>query len=236
MSLVPYTYHTDVIRFAVRKKTGVVTTGYTIGEIHDKGRKVREGRECIQILARLTDIITLPVHLSSPSSPIARASCPRTAPRTALQIRLVLPRGPLRPAQPGRFLNHAQPTVIPGGGIQLMQSAAPIQVRVRGLYDIPEAEEVLRGTLWWGGWLVEGGDDVGGGRASLAAIASLLPGDKITRDQVVSCLRWIGFLGAEKATVWAPLLDTLCARLEELMRYEQGEQDMIVLQHRFGVQ
>ncbi|KAF8523490.1 hypothetical protein BU17DRAFT_63779 [Hysterangium stoloniferum] len=131
------------------------------------------------------------------------------------------------------------------------------------LYDIPEAEEVLRGTLWWGGWLVEGGDDVGGGHggdifsgsASLAAIASLLPGDKNTRDQVVSCLRWIGFLGAEKATVWvgvflpitasypnanmstkAPLLDTLCACLEELMRYEQGEQDMIVLQHRFGVQ
>jgi hypothetical protein len=32
------------------------------------------------------------------------------------------------------------------------------------------------------------------------------------------------------------LLDTLCARLEELMMYEPGEQDMIVLQHRFGVQ
>ncbi|KAF8523503.1 hypothetical protein BU17DRAFT_85821 [Hysterangium stoloniferum] len=160
---------------------------------------------------------------------------------------------------------------------QLMQSAAPIKVGVFGfegyanrdsvpfaeLYDIPEAVEVLRGTLRWSGfcvfvgvlvgigWLdqepkgsVERGDDVGGGHggdvsfgsAILAAIASLLPGDKHTRDQVVSCLRWIRLLGAEKATVRATLFDTLCARLEELMRYEQGAQDMIVFQHRFGVQ
>ncbi|KAF8525564.1 hypothetical protein BU17DRAFT_83833 [Hysterangium stoloniferum] len=59
------------------------------------------------------------------------------------------------------FPSHAQPTLIPGGGTQLMQSAAPIKVGVFGfegyanrdsvpfaeLYNIPEAEEVLRGTL-----------------------------------------------------------------------------------------
>ncbi|KAF8523484.1 hypothetical protein BU17DRAFT_85792 [Hysterangium stoloniferum] len=151
---------------------------------------------------------------------------------------------------PLRFLSHAQPTSIPEGGTQLMQSAAPIKVGVFGfagyanrdslpfaeLYDIPEAEDVLRGTLRWGGVCVfvgvlaeVGAKIVGAKEASesaiLAAIASLLPDDRNTRNQVVSGLRWM-----------ATLLDTLRARLEEARRYEQGEQDMIVFQHRFGVQ
>ena len=32
------------------------------------------------------------------------------------------------------------------------------------------------------------------------------------------------------------LLDTLCARLETLMRYEQGERDLVMLQHKFVVE
>ncbi|KAF8530362.1 hypothetical protein BU17DRAFT_60104 [Hysterangium stoloniferum] len=58
------------------------------------------------------------------------------------------------------------------------------------------------------------GGDVVTGSAILAAIISLPPGDKNTRDQVVSGLRWIGLLGAEKATARAG----------------------IFLLHRFGVQ
>ncbi|KAF8523494.1 hypothetical protein BU17DRAFT_63783 [Hysterangium stoloniferum] len=114
------------------------------------------------------------------------------------------------------------------------------------LYDIPEAE-VLRGTLRWGGvcvfvgvlvgmgwldqepkgWLKEGmmwaevGAKIVGAKdasesAILAAIASLLPDGKNTRNQVVSGLRW---MPRRLPLGWAPLLDTLCARLEELMRY-----------------
>ncbi|KAF8523498.1 hypothetical protein BU17DRAFT_63787 [Hysterangium stoloniferum] len=169
--LVPYTYHTDDIRFAVREKTGVVTTSSvspaidpgiyyfyaikTIGEIHDKGRK-----------ARLPYIITLP--LASVDSLLSHSGgLPSSAP---LQIQLALPRGPQSAPQPGG------------------------KAGAQGLG--------------------EGGDDVSGGRredchvgdilsgsAILAAIASRLPGDNNTRDQVVSGLRWIGLLGAEKATV-----------------------------------
>ena len=32
------------------------------------------------------------------------------------------------------------------------------------------------------------------------------------------------------------LLDTLCARLESLMKYEQGERDLVMLQHKFVVE
>ncbi|KAF8523496.1 Saccharopine dehydrogenase-domain-containing protein [Hysterangium stoloniferum] len=121
---------------------------------------------------------------------------------------------------PARFLSHAQPKSIPGGRRHTAHAE-------RGAHQ-------GRRVRLQGGWLKEGmtwaevGAKIVGAKeasesAILAAIASLLPGDKNTRDQVVSGLRWIGLLGAEKATV-------------RLMRYEQGEQDMIVFQHRFDVQ
>ncbi|KAF8523485.1 saccharopine dehydrogenase [Hysterangium stoloniferum] len=304
VSLIPYTYHADVIRAAIKGKTDVVTTSYvspamlalddaaraagitvlneigrdpgidhlyavkTICEIHDKGGKL--------ICVPLDLGQVLPLVLRRP--PLARLH-PEPAP---LQVQLVLPRGAPRAAQPRalpqpraadvdprrRHTAHAERGAHQGRRVRLREGYANRNsVPFAELYDIPEAEEVLRGMLRWGGFCVFVGVLVGMGRldqepkgwvkegmtwaevgakivgakeasesAILAAIASLLPGDKNTRDQVVSGLRWIGLLGAEKATDRATLLDTLCARLEELMRYEQGEQDMIVLQHRFGVQ
>jgi hypothetical protein len=32
------------------------------------------------------------------------------------------------------------------------------------------------------------------------------------------------------------LLDTLCAQLEKLMKYEPGERDLVMLQHKFVVE
>lgn len=32
------------------------------------------------------------------------------------------------------------------------------------------------------------------------------------------------------------MLDTLCGRLEQLMKYETGEADLVMLQHKFVVQ
>jgi spermidine synthase len=50
-------------------------------------------------------------------------------------------------------------------------------------------------------------------------------------------MRWIGLFSSEKAVVrGGNLLDTLCARLETLMRYEQGERDLVMLQHKFVVE
>lgn len=57
------------------------------------------------------------------------------------------------------------------------------------------------------------------------------------RTRIVSGLRWIGLLSAERATLRAgTLLDTLCARLEQLMKYEAGERDLVMLQHKFVVE
>ncbi|TEB23899.1 spermidine synthase [Coprinellus micaceus] len=56
-------------------------------------------------------------------------------------------------------------------------------------------------------------------------------------DRIVSGLRWIGLFSTEKATARAAnLLDTLCAQLETLMKYEEGERDLVMLQHKFYVE
>jgi hypothetical protein len=56
-------------------------------------------------------------------------------------------------------------------------------------------------------------------------------------ERIVSGLRWIGMFSAEKVVVRSGnLLDTLCGRLEGLMKYEQGERDLVMLQHKFIVE
>lgn len=42
--------------------------------------------------------------------------------------------------------------------------------------------------------------------------------------------------GAEATTPRGNTLDTLCATLERKMQFEPGERDLVMLQHRFGVE
>ena len=61
--------------------------------------------------------------------------------------------------------------------------------------------------------------------------------DEAERTRIISGLRWIGLFSKEPIQVRAGnLLDTLCARLEKLMKYEPGERDLIMLQHKFVVE
>ena len=58
-------------------------------------------------------------------------------------------------------------------------------------------------------------------------------------QRIVSGLRWIGLFSNEPIKPkGSPLnvLDTLCGRLEELMKYEPGESDLVMLQHKFVVE
>lgn len=50
-------------------------------------------------------------------------------------------------------------------------------------------------------------------------------------------MRWIGMFSEEKIKPrQGNLLDTLCAQLEALMQYEEGERDLVMLQHKFIVE
>jgi len=58
--------------------------------------------------------------------------------------------------------------------------------------------------------------------------------------RIISGLKWIGLFSATEKVlpkgIPVNLLDTLCGRLEGLMKYEQGETDLVMLQHKFVVQ
>ncbi|WFD43100.1 saccharopine dehydrogenase (NADP+, L-glutamate-forming) [Malassezia psittaci] len=67
-------------------------------------------------------------------------------------------------------------------------------------------------------------------------------------SRVLQGMRWLGLFDKQtKATVHGTpaqleakkggnLLDTLCKNLEEKCKYEPGERDMVMLQHRFGIE
>lgn len=57
------------------------------------------------------------------------------------------------------------------------------------------------------------------------------------RDRILGGLRWIGLFSAtEKITPRGNPLDTLCATLERKMQYGPHERDMVMLQHKFGIE
>jgi len=61
--------------------------------------------------------------------------------------------------------------------------------------------------------------------------------DESEATRIVSGFRWIGLFSNEQAPLRASnLLDTLCAQLETRMKYEEGERDLVLLQHKFFVE
>jgi len=56
-------------------------------------------------------------------------------------------------------------------------------------------------------------------------------------SRIISGIRWIGLFSTQMVKPrGGNLLDTLCAQLETLMKYEEGERDLVMLQHKFVVE
>ncbi|EEU34942.1 uncharacterized protein NECHADRAFT_92326 [Fusarium vanettenii 77-13-4] len=55
------------------------------------------------------------------------------------------------------------------------------------------------------------------------------------RRQILSGLRWMGLFSNEVATLHGSLLDTLSAQLEKLCSFRPAERDLVMLQHEFVV-
>lgn len=60
--------------------------------------------------------------------------------------------------------------------------------------------------------------------------------DEAQLKQILEGLRWIGIYSDEKITPKGNPLDTLCATLEKKMQFEEGERDMVLLQHKFEIE
>jgi saccharopine dehydrogenase (NADP+, L-glutamate forming) len=56
------------------------------------------------------------------------------------------------------------------------------------------------------------------------------------KQRILSGLRWIGLFSDEPITPKGNPLDTLCATLERKMEYEEGERDLVMLQHKFLIE
>ena len=60
--------------------------------------------------------------------------------------------------------------------------------------------------------------------------------DTEEKNRVLAGLRWIGLFSAEPIIPRSTPLDTLCATLEKKMAYEEGERDLVFLQHKFEIE
>ena len=56
------------------------------------------------------------------------------------------------------------------------------------------------------------------------------------RTRILAGFRWIGLFSDTPITPRGNPLDTLCAELEKKMQYGPGERDLVMLQHKFGIQ
>lgn len=60
--------------------------------------------------------------------------------------------------------------------------------------------------------------------------------DDAEKERILSGLAWIGVFSDEKIIPRGNPLDTLCATLEKKMQFEEGERDLVMLQHKFEIE
>ena len=60
--------------------------------------------------------------------------------------------------------------------------------------------------------------------------------DTDEKHRILAGLRWIGLFSEEAVHPRSTPLDTLCATLEKKMAYEEGERDLVFLQHKFEIE
>jgi saccharopine dehydrogenase (NADP+, L-glutamate forming) len=70
--------------------------------------------------------------------------------------------------------------------------------------------------------------------AAVSSKASFKNDDQ--KHQLIGGLRWLGIFSDTKITPKGTPLDTLCATLEQKMAYNDGERDLVFLQHQFEVE
>ncbi|KAK9468419.1 Saccharopine dehydrogenase [Lipomyces arxii] len=60
--------------------------------------------------------------------------------------------------------------------------------------------------------------------------------DEEDKSRILKGFKWLGLFSDTPITPKGNPLDTLCSTLEELMQYEPGERDFVMLQHKFGIE
>ncbi|CCM05225.1 uncharacterized protein FIBRA_07435 [Fibroporia radiculosa] len=103
----------------------------------------------------------------------------------------------------------------------------------------PEKKDWLKDGLTWAEVMQKAIGASDSSESSLVARVKELCSfpDESESYRIISGMRWIGLFSLEKVKIRdSNLLDTLCAQLETLMKYEEGERDLVILQHKFVVE
>ncbi|KAK9437224.1 saccharopine dehydrogenase [Metarhizium brunneum] len=295
ISLIPYIYHVNVIKSAIRNKKNVVTTSYvspammeldqqckdagitvmneigldpgidhlyavkTIDEVHAAGGK---------IIKFLSYCGGLPAPESSDNALGYKFSWSSRGVLLALRnAASIVQDGKIFNIASKDLMGTAKPYfIMPGFAFVAYPNRDSTPYAQR--YNIPEAQTIIRGTLRYAGFpqfircLVQVGfleetpikaleSPITWREATQAVLGTASSDPKELeaaivakaefdspedRDRILSGLRWIGIFSDEKITPRGNPLDTLCAVLEQKMQFEEGERDMVMLQHKFEIE
>ncbi|OWB58162.1 hypothetical protein B5S28_g4160 [[Candida] boidinii] len=296
ISLIPYIYHANVVKAAIKSgHTNVVTTSYispalkelepeikkagitvmneigldpgidhlyavkTIDEVHKAGGKIK---------SFLSYCGGLPSPEDSDNPLGYKFSWSSRGVLLALRNSAKYwKNGEIESVTSEELMNSAKPYFI-YPGFALVCYPNRDSTTYKELYSIPEAETVIRGTLRFQGFpefikvlvdlgfLKEDAVDIFNSEISwkdalskyigaesnsesdiIAKIDSLTKfKDEADRERILAGFKWLGLFSDNKITPRGNPLDTLCATLEELMQYGPNERDLVILQHKFGIE
>ncbi|QLQ81264.1 hypothetical protein HG537_0F00250 [Torulaspora globosa] len=295
ISLIPYIYHPNVVKSAIRLKKDVVTSSYISDALRELEPQIKEagitvmneigldpGIDHLYAVKTIDEVHRAGGKIKSFLSYCGGLPAPEDSDNplgykfswSSRGVLLALRNsakywkdGKIETVSSEDLMASAKPYFIyPGYAFVCYPNRD--STLFKELYHIPEAETVIRGTLRYQGFpeFVKVLVDIGllrdeeteifskpipwnealqkwlGSKSKSKAdlIASI---DSKTswksdedRERILSGFLWLGFFSDTLIVPKGNALDTLCGRLEELMQYEEGERDMVALQHKFGIE
>ncbi|KAK6205566.1 seventh step in lysine biosynthesis pathway [Scheffersomyces amazonensis] len=295
ISLIPYTYHVLVVKAAIKNKKHVVTTSYINPQLKALEKEINEagitvmneigldpGIDHLYAVKTIEEVHAAGGKITSFLSYCGGLPAPEDSDNplgykfswSSRGVLLAL-RNSASYWKDGEIVNvksedlmaTAKPYFI-YPGFAFVAYPNRDSTTYKELYNIPEAQTVIRGTLRYQGFpqfikvLVDIGflkdvsTEVFSKPIAWKEATSQLIGAKSTSEEdivskineltkfesdddqkrIISGLKWLGLFSDTPTTPRGNPLDTLCATLEELMQYEEGERDLVVLQHKFGIE
>lgn len=295
ISLIPYIYHVNVVKAAIKNKKHVVTTSYINPQLKDLEQQIEDagitvmneigldpGIDHLYAVKTIEEVHQQGGKIKSFLSYCGGLPAPENSDNPLGYKFSWSSRGVLLALRnSAKYWKDGE--IVDVKSEDLMATAKPYFIypgfafvaypnrdstTYKQLYNIPEAETVIRGTLRFQGfpefikvlvdigflqdseneafssksaWKDATAKLVGAASSSEQDIISKIESlatfkDEADKVRIINGLRWLGLFSDKEITPRGNPLDTLCATLEELMQYEEGERDLVALQHKFGIE
>ncbi|CAH0477243.1 unnamed protein product [Peronospora belbahrii] len=274
VSLLPATMHADIAQYCIKHATPLVTASYVSPEMKELDAKAKKagipilceigldpGIDHMSAMKVIDEVKAHCGKIVSFSSVCGGLPAPEAADNAIGYKFSWSPRGVLTAA-----LNEAQyrkdGEVITVAGEELLNNSERVrflpafnieQIPNRnslpygGIYGIPEAHSLYRGTLRYGGCcqiLYQlrklGLFDMNHSKplpGTWPKLLAELGGVQGLRKDAHGFLKWLGAYDHTTPMVKAPsVLDAFCVLLQDKLSYQPGERDMAIMHHEFGIE